>query len=80
MFSNKMVFRAGIHKPFVSIANREDPGQTDSSDLGLPGFSRHFWQTTSVRNFTTFTTYLGWYLAPLESVPALLLLSGHKLW
>ena len=30
-FSNKMlVFRAGIHKMLVKIANREDPDQTAS--------------------------------------------------
>ena len=36
LFSNKMlVFRAGIHKMRVNIANREDP---DQSDLGLHSF------------------------------------------
>ena len=44
LFSNKMlVFRAGIHKMPVRIANREDPGQTaEESDLGLRCLSRHF--------------------------------------
>ena len=33
LFSNKMlVFRAGIHKMLVGIANREDPHQTASSE------------------------------------------------
>ena len=42
----------------LDIANREDPGQTASkkqSDLGLYCLSRPFWQTTSVRNFRTFS-------------------------
>ena len=33
LFSNKkLVFRAGIHKMLVRIANREDPDQTASSE------------------------------------------------
>ena len=33
LFSNKMlIFRAGIHKLLVKIANREDPDQTASSE------------------------------------------------
>ena len=33
LFSNKMlVFRAGIHKSLVRVANREDPDQTASSE------------------------------------------------
>ena len=33
LFSNKMlVFRNGIHKFLVSVANREDPDQTTSSE------------------------------------------------
>ena len=33
LFSNKMlVFRTGIHKKLVRIANREDPDQTASSE------------------------------------------------
>ena len=33
LFSNKMlIFRAGIHKMLVGIANREDPDQTASSE------------------------------------------------
>ena len=33
LFSNKMlVFRAGIHKFLVRVANREDPDQTASSE------------------------------------------------
>ena len=54
-----MVFRAGIQKTFVRIANMEEPGQTDSSDLGLPSFSRHFWQTISVQNFYNIDYLLG---------------------
>ena len=56
LFSNKMlVFKAGIHKILVRIANREDSDQTASSDLGLPCLSRPFWQATLVRDFRTFT-------------------------
>ena len=33
LFSNKMlVIRVGIHKMLVRIANREDPGQTTSTE------------------------------------------------
>ena len=33
LFSNKMlIFKAGIHKILVKIANREDPDQTASSE------------------------------------------------
>ena len=33
LFSNKMlIFRAGIHKMLVRIANREDPDETASSE------------------------------------------------
>ena len=33
LFSNKMlVFRPGIHKILVRVANREDPDQTASSE------------------------------------------------
>ena len=36
LFSNKMlVFRAGIHKILVGIANREDPDQTASEEAVL---------------------------------------------
>ena len=41
-----LVFRAGIHKILVRIANGED--------LGLCCLSRSFWQATSVRNLRTF--------------------------
>ena len=65
LFSNKLlVFKAGIHKIDVRIANREDPDQTASQKqsalgllsvcldhLGLRCFSRPFWQATSVQNF-----------------------------
>ena len=60
LFSNKMlVFRAGIYKLLVRIANREDLDQTASSEmqsvLGLHCLSRPFWQAISVRNLRTFT-------------------------
>ena len=43
------VFRAGIHKVLVRIANREDPDQMKKqSDLGLRSLSRPFWLATSV--------------------------------
>ena len=48
--------RAGIQKMLVSIANREDPDQTASSEAVLSGsslFLKLFWQATSVRNFRT---------------------------
>ena len=55
LYSDKrLVFRAGIHKMLIRIANREDPDQKQS-DLGLCCLSRPFWQETSVRNFRTFT-------------------------
>ena len=48
-----------ILKMLVRITNREDPDQTASekkqSDLGLCCLSRHFWQTTRVKNFRTYT-------------------------
>ena len=50
LFSNKMlVITAGIHKMLVRIANSEDP------DLGLRCLSRLFTQTTSAKNFRSFT-------------------------
>ena len=58
LFSNKMlVFRAGIHKMVVRIANREDPEQTASSVAVCSGsalFVLVFRQATSVRNFRSF--------------------------
>ena len=61
LFSNKVyVFRAGIHKMPVRIANKEDPDQTASqkqSDLGLPCLSWPFWQITSVPNFRIFAVH-----------------------
>ena len=42
-----LVFRAGIHKMFVRIANRETPDQTASSEA-VRSESRPFWQATSV--------------------------------
>ena len=49
-----LVFRAGINKMFIGIANWEDPDQS-ASDLGLHCLSRSFWQATSIHNFRTFT-------------------------
>ena len=50
LFSNEMlVFRAGIHKMLVRIANREDPFQRKQSDIGLHRLSRPFWQATCVQ-------------------------------
>ena len=51
------VNRAGIHKLFVRIANREDPDQTASSEAVCFG-SRPFWLATSVQNFRTLTVYI----------------------
>ena len=50
-----LVFRVGIHKLLVRIANREDPDLKKKSDLGLLCLSLPFWQATSVPNFRTFT-------------------------
>ena len=57
LFSNKMLmFRAGIYKILVRIANRGDPDQIKKqSDLGLRCLSRPFKQAAGVRNFRTFT-------------------------
>ena len=54
LFSFKMLlFRAGIPKMLVRIANREDPDQTSEvqrhSGLGLSCLSRHFLLATSVQ-------------------------------
>ena len=46
----------------VRMANREDPDQTASSDLGLPCLFRPFWQATSVRNFIMFTVVVSFFL------------------
>ena len=35
LFLNKMVFKAGLHKILVRIANKEDPDQTADSDQML---------------------------------------------
>ena len=58
-----MVIRAGILKLFIRIASREYPGQTASSDLGLPCLNRPFWQATSVRNFRTLTIIKNLYFS-----------------
>ena len=50
-----LVIKAGICKMLVRIANREDPDQTASSDLGLLFLFRPFKQKIIVRNFSTFT-------------------------
>ena len=51
LFSTKMlVIRAGIHKKFLKLANREEP---DQANLVLHCFSRPFWQATSVQKFRT---------------------------
>ena len=42
-----LVFRAGIHKMLVQIANREDPDQEETYfDLGLPCLSKPFYAGT----------------------------------
>ena len=48
-----LVIRAGVHKKFVRISNREDPDQT--KDLGLHSLSRPFSQGISYQNFRTST-------------------------
>ena len=59
LFAKKiLVWRAGIQKMLVRIANRDDPDQTASSEAvwsGSARLSRLFWQASSVRNFRTFT-------------------------
>ena len=62
------------------IANREDPGQ---SDLGLPCFSRPFWQTSSVQKFRTFTGLIQASLCKIQELfedffKTFLLLKGLK--
>ena len=44
-----LVIKAGIHKMFVRIVNREDP------DLSLHCLNRPFWQVFSFQNFRKFT-------------------------
>ena len=49
-----LVIKAGNHKQLFSIANREDPDQTassDQSDLGLLCLSMPFGYTFSGQNF-----------------------------
>ena len=68
-----LVIRLEFTKCFFLIANREDPDQTASkqqSDLGLFCLSRFFWQTATVRNFTTFTA------CSFHSILLILALSG----
>ena len=58
--TGSVVIRTVIHKMLVRIANMEDPVRLlfyKQSDLGLQCLSRIFWQTTSVRNFRTFTYF-----------------------
>ena len=52
-----MVFRAGIHKMLVRIANREEPDQNASlkADLGLPCRSRPFGQALVFKIFEHLT-------------------------
>ena len=47
LFSKNVGFRAGTQKILIKLANREDPDQTASSDMGIC-MSRPFWQATSV--------------------------------
>ena len=55
LFLTKMlVFRAGIHKMFIRITNREDPDLKKQSHLGLSCLSMPFLQASSVRTFRTF--------------------------
>ena len=53
-----LVFRAGIHKSLVRIANREDPDLTAYSEAVRSGsalFVQAFLAGNYVRNFRTFT-------------------------
>ena len=64
---NKILdFRAGIHKMLVRIANRKD---LDKTDLGLHCLCMPFWQTTSVRNFRTFTILMYYTCNNFSSLP-----------
>ena len=61
LFSNKMlVFRTGIYKMLVRVANKERP-QSDSFftlfSVGLSCLPRPYSQTTSVPNFRIFTIF-----------------------
>ena len=54
LFSNKiMVIRASIDKLLVRIANREDPDQTASSDLGLSCLTRPNCRGVEIVKFST---------------------------
>ena len=51
LFSNKkLVIRAGNHKIFIKIANREDLDQTAQYDLGLHCFTRPFFLAGNQRS------------------------------
>ena len=55
-----LVIRTGIYKMLASIANREDPDQTASSEVVSSGFtllSMPLWQVTSNGNIRTSTIY-----------------------
>ena len=61
-----LVFRTGIHKMLVRIANWEDPEKLSlkkQSDPGLRCLSRPSKQATSVQNFRTFTVKFDFKLA-----------------
>ena len=45
----------GIPKILVRIANRDDPGQTASSEAGVLCLFKPFPQATNVLNYRTFT-------------------------
>ena len=60
LFSNKMlVFRVGINKLLVRIANREDPDQTASLELS----SKPFRQVTCVQNFIKVTVNFFFFIS-----------------
>ena len=64
MLLNKILdFRAGIHK---MLGMTQVPDQTD---LGLHCLCMYFWQTTSVRNFRTFTILMYYTCNNFLSLP-----------
>ena len=70
VLNEMLVFRTGIHKMDVRIANTEDPERTASGfgclHLGCFGSQFYIHCTDSVRNFRTFTVILHPFLCHLQ--------------
>ena len=75
LFSNMLVFRAGIHKMLARIANSEDPDKSASSEARA--FFHHFWtmtHTPGIRNFSAKMQKIGNFLSAFDYI-----LSKHKI-